>query len=128
MADNDDLDTRIAHAVARALATFVPSGPAATVTAGGAAGVGTSPVPTGPTLPPGARLAVMAEKQAQFGIVYLMVGYYPNAEDALRDCRILEARDGAICHLVAFLPRSGGVVSIPITGPDDNRPPNLIAL
>jgi hypothetical protein len=130
MADTDDLDTRIAHAVAAAMrgvqfptvTASVPPPPSVTYNAPAA------PPGALAALPPGTRLAVMAEKQAQFGIVYVHVGWYPDAEQARRDIAILEARDGVPCHLVAFIPKRGGVVSVPATGPDDNPPPQLIAL
>jgi len=119
--NNDDLDARIADSVARAVANEM-------LRIGAPPRAASQPPLAAPALSPAAaheqaQVTLLAEKQAQYGgILYVSVGVYPSAARAWEDARVLEKRDGCVCRVALFLPRSGAAtVTLPIMEEGDRR-------
>jgi hypothetical protein len=108
-ASPDDLDDRIARAVANAMLRIAPAPAPAPVAAPQAAGQ--------------SSVVLLAEKQAQYGgIIFVNVGRYASVGHAWADARIIEARDGCICHVALFLPRGGPAgVTLPVVEEGDRK-------
>jgi hypothetical protein len=104
----DDLDARIARAVANEMLRIATAAPAA-------------PQPQ-PAAGP-ATVILLAEKQAQYGgIIFVNVGRYASVGHAWADARVIEARDGCICHVALFLPRgSPAGVTLPVVEEGDRK-------